>query len=332
MWRAFLRSCEVPYAAAVRRRNRHFDQNKRHIHHVDIPVICVGNITTGGTGKTPMVAWLARWFRKRNVRVALASRGYGTKHGSVNDEAMELQQLLPDVPHIQNPDRVAGAQAAIHQFDSQLIILDDGFQHRRLHRDLDIVLVDALEPFGYGHLLPRGLLRESLEGLGRADVIALSRADLVTSDRRQQIQEEVHRFAPSATWIELAHRPSCLMNSSGNEFPIDDFADRPVAAFCGIGNPEGFRQTLENCDLRVAQFREFPDHHAYSDEAIQSLTDWATTNKPEALNCTHKDLVKIALDQLGGVPLFALSIAIGFVNGRGPFEELLNTLAIRPVA
>ena len=117
------------------------------------------------------------------------------------------------------------------------------------------------------------------------------------------------------------------MNSSGSEFPIDHFADRPMAAFCGIGNPEGFRQTLENCDLRVAHFREFPDHHAYSDEAIQSLTDWATTNKPEALICTHKDLVKITHDDLGGVPLFALSIAIGFVNGQGPFEELLNALA-----
>ena len=130
-----------------------------------MPVISVGNITTGGTGKTPMVAWLARWFRNQDVRVALVSRGYRAEAEGQNDEARELATLLPDVPHLQNPDRVAAARIAIDELETQLIILDDGFQHRRIHRDLEIVLIDALQPFGFGHVLPRGLLREPLRGL-----------------------------------------------------------------------------------------------------------------------------------------------------------------------
>src|SRR4029077_18396307 len=116
------------------------------------------NLTTGGTGKTPFAAHLARWFREQNVRVAFLSRGYGAAPGDVNDEALVLDRLCPDVPHLQNRDRVEGARIACEEFESQLLILDDGFQHRRLARDLDIVLIDALNPWGYGHLLPRGML------------------------------------------------------------------------------------------------------------------------------------------------------------------------------
>jgi tetraacyldisaccharide 4'-kinase len=135
MLRAGLSLTEPLYRFGVGWRNRQFDTGSRKAHRVDVPVISVGNLTVGGTGKTPMVEWLARWFRERGVRVALISRGYGAEAGSRNDEALELEQKLPDVPHLQNPDRVEAAQTAIDEFETQLILLDDAFQHRRIHRE-----------------------------------------------------------------------------------------------------------------------------------------------------------------------------------------------------
>ena len=125
-----------------------------------VPVVSVGNLTLGGTGKTPMVEWLARWFRGHQVRVAILSRGYGHT-GGMNDEGRVLEENLPDVPHLQDPDRVALAEAAVLELETELIVLDDGFQHRRLARDLDVVLLDALEPFGLSQMFPRGLLQRA---------------------------------------------------------------------------------------------------------------------------------------------------------------------------
>src|SRR5438046_879894 len=132
--RGFLRVAEAPYTLAVKVRNRRYDRNRASTHHVDVPVISVGNLTLGGTGKTPMVKWLAQRLQDGGARVALVSRGYGAAAGQQNDEALELAEALPDVPHIQNRDRVAAAKDAIREYNPQVLILDDGFQHRRLAR------------------------------------------------------------------------------------------------------------------------------------------------------------------------------------------------------
>ncbi len=145
MLRAGLSVAEPFYRLGVRWRNRQFDTGSREIHRVNVPVISVGNLTVGGTGKTPMVEWLARWFRERGVRVALVSRGYGAEAGARNDEAIELEEKLPDVPHLQNPNRVEAAQTAIEELETQLIVLDDAFQHRRIHRDLSRLSGSAIE-------------------------------------------------------------------------------------------------------------------------------------------------------------------------------------------
>ncbi len=174
--RGVLRVAEMPYALAVSARNRRYDRGAHLTHRAGVPVISVGNLTLGGTGKTPMVKWLAQRLQNSGVRVAIVSRGYGAANGAPNDEAMELAAALPNVPHIQSRDRVAAAARAIQGFHSQVLLLDDGFQHRRLARDLDIVLLDALEPFGFEHVFPRGTLREPLAGLRRADFVCLSRA------------------------------------------------------------------------------------------------------------------------------------------------------------
>ena len=207
LWRAGLGLAETPYSLGVRWRNHRYDVGKAGVVRVEVPVISVGNLTLGGTGKTPMVEWLARWFRSHDVRVAIVSRGYGAVDGGQNDEARELEEKLPDVPHLQDPNRAAAARVAIDELATQLIVLDDGFQHRRLGRDLDIVLIDAVEPFGYDRVFPRGMLREPLSGLRRADVIGLTRADVVNETRRREIRTRVQAIQPQATWVELAHQP-----------------------------------------------------------------------------------------------------------------------------
>ena len=322
--RAVFRVAALPYATGVQWRNRAFDQGRREIHRVAVPVISVGNLTVGGTGKTPMVEWLAKWFRQHGVRVCLISRGYGAEAGARNDEALELEQKLPDVPHLQNPDRVAAARVAIEEFETEVILLDDAFQHRRIHRDLDIVLLDALEPFGYDCLLPRGMLREPVSSLARADIVALSRADAVTETRRAEIREAAMRHAPSAIWLELVHQPRQLIGSPDGTAAIESLHGRPIAAFCGIGNPAGFRHSLSACGLEVVSFREFPDHHSYSASDIASLGELA--RDAEALVCTHKDLVKIVLPNIGEIPLWALQIGLSIQDGLALLEEKLQAL------
>ena len=291
-----------------------------------MPVVSVGNLTLGGTGKTPLVEWLARWFRQQGVRVTIISRGYGAEAGSRNDEALELERNLPDVPHVQNPDRVAAAKVAVEELDCQMILLDDGFQHRRIARDLDIVLLDALEPLGFDHVFPRGTLREPLAGLRRAGVVALSRADMLPHTGREDVRRCVQLHAPDAVYMELTHAARSLIACSAAEQPLGSLAGCPVAAFCGIGNPAGFRHTLDTCGYEVAEFREFPDHHGYDRRDIESLSAWADRLDVAAVLCTHKDLVKLATDRLGKRPLWALRIGLEMLAGREAFEDRLRTL------
>ena len=330
MLRALLRIAEVPYTWAAEFRNRRFDRGQASIHQVDVPVVSVGNITAGGTGKTPMVAWLANWFTQRGVPVALISRGYGAPAGETsdnagNDEARELAQRLPEVPHLQNPDRFAAAQLAIDQHACQLIVLDDAFQHRRLHRDLDIVLIDALLPFGYGHVLPRGLLREPLYRLQRADLIALSRADAVDEARRRQLRADVTAVAPEAAWVEVVHRPQSLLNADGQSLSIDWLQGKRVAAFAGIGNPLGFYHSLEQLGCELVAQRAFPDHFHYDHADLVELQHWVVELPAvDAVVCTCKDLVKIDTIQIANCPLWAVAIDVDIVRGLDVLERLLD--------
>lgn len=325
--RAGLQLAELPYRAVVQARNLLYDRELKRIHRVEVPVISVGNLTLGGTGKTPLVAWVARWLRQQQIRVTLVSRGYGATDGARNDEALELEELLPDVPHLQDRDRVAAARLAIEEFECQLILLDDGFQHRRLDRDLDIVLLDALDPFGLEHVFPRGWLREPISGLGRADTIILSRADQVDAATRQHIRQIVTKHAPDAVWAEACHRPQKLLGPGGRLTAAHDtMRERRVAAFCGLGNPAGFRRTLHDVGYEVVAWREFPDHHSYTREEIEELAVWAEEQRADALICTHKDLVKIGIDRLGGRPLWALAIGLEFLDGEDEFAAQIRPL------
>ncbi|MBN2218220.1 MAG: tetraacyldisaccharide 4'-kinase [Pirellulales bacterium] len=327
--RGVLRAAEAPYTLAVARRNRRYDQGASAVHRAGVPVVSVGNLTLGGTGKTPLVHWIAGWFHDRGIRAAVISRGYRAGAQGTNDEALELRQRLPDVPHIENPDRVAAAREAVARFGVEVLVLDDAFQHRRIARDLDVVLIDALEPFGFGHVFPRGTLREPVGGLGRADVVVLSRADLLDAGRRAAIECRVRSLCPEATWLEVTHQPETLLAAGGATSPVDSLRGRSVAAFCGLGNPAGFRHTLGACGYRVAGFRELPDHHRYDQADLASLAAWAEGLDVDAVVCTRKDLVKLGVDRLGSRPLWALSIGIGFTSGKESLEKRLQDVLAR---
>lgn len=297
---------------------------------VAAPVISVGNLTVGGTGKTPLVCWLAEWFEKRSIDVTLISRGYKSPGDTPNDEALELAARLPNVPHLQNPNRIAAAEQAIKQNPRQVLILDDAFQHRRIARDLDIVLLDALAPFGYGRLLPRGLLREPASSLARAHVIALSRSDAVDAAERERIKAEAIKHGPQALWIELVHKPTALVSNTGERTDLSALRGVRVAAFCGIGNPDGFRHTLASCGLDVAALREFPDHCSYSEAELDALEQWLYDQAPiSAVVCTRKDLVKIPREWLAGLPLWAVEIGLEITVGQVELEQRLERLMPR---
>lgn len=325
--RGLLRVLEAPYTWAVRVRNYRYNRRRTAVHHVNVPVISVGNLTLGGTGKTPLVKWLATKLEEHGVRVALVSRGYGAAVGEQNDEARELAQALPRVPHIQNRNRSAAARRAIDEFDPDLLVLDDGFQHRRLARDLDIVLIDALEPFGFEHVFPRGTLREPLSGLRRAEFICLSRADAISAAERAAIRERVAKIAPDATWCELAHVANGLVNSNGILQSLDRLKGKRVTAFCGIGNPAGFRHTLAATGCNVVRWQEFPDHHIFTAEELAVLAKAAAEAGAELILCTQKDLVKVRQDEIGGIPLWAVAIEMQFLAGQQELESRVEHVA-----
>jgi tetraacyldisaccharide 4'-kinase len=331
--RGVLGGGEPIYKAVVGSKNWRFDSGQKIPIVVAAPVVSVGNLTVGGTGKTPLVCWLAEWFQQRGAAVTLISRGYGSRRGRPNDEALELAARLPGVPHVQNADRVAAAQQALAANPRQVLILDDAFQHRRIARDLDIVLLDALEPFGYDHLLPRGLLREPVESLARAHVVALSRADAVPDLIRSAIRQRAKQVAPQAIWLEMVHQPVGFVDHSENRTPLEALVGRPVAAFCGIGNPDGFRHTLQACGLTVTAFRALPDHCAYPAGQLAKLEKWVQDAGDFAgVVCTRKDLVKLPRDRLGGRPLVALEIQLEITAGREELEGLLLPLARQAMA
>jgi tetraacyldisaccharide 4'-kinase len=272
-----------------------------------------------------MVEWVGRWLRSRGIRVVILSRGYG-QTGGVNDEGLVLEENLPDAPHLQDADRVRSAAVAVAELQAEMIVLDDGFQHRRIARDADLVLLDALEPFGLGRLLPRGLLREPVGALRRANVVVLSRADLVSPADRSAIRAQAEGRAGPLCWVETRHAPIDLVDGQGSRFTLEELGGRSIAAFCGIGNPEGFRRTVLPLCRELRPLRIFPDHHAYTAQDVRSLEAWARDLKPDLVLTTQKDLVKLRASVLGPAPLRALRIGLETMEGGAILEDVLARL------
>jgi tetraacyldisaccharide 4'-kinase len=322
-------AASVPYGWGVTLRNRLYDRGWKRSVRAPLPVVSIGNLTLGGTGKTPCVEYVARFFRQRDLRVAILSRGYGSTGGR-NDEALVLEQNLPDVPHLQGADRLSLAAIATEELESEVLVLDDGFQHRRLARDLDLVLLDATEPWGHGYLFPRGLLREPPSSLRRAGAIVLTRCEQASVSQLERLRRVVQNRTSGVPIAEAVHRPVEWVNSEGQTAPLDLVLQHPLAAFCGIGNPAAFQQTLHSLGATSLDFRTFVDHHRYTREDVSQLHAWARQQPAAAMIVTtQKDLVKLRVLQLGGRPLWALRIALEVRAGKDALEARLEQIAGR---
>ncbi|MCA9037034.1 MAG: tetraacyldisaccharide 4'-kinase [Planctomycetaceae bacterium] len=345
--RACLFVCSIPYRWIVAVRNFLFDCGVKPTYRASMPVISVGNITTGGTGKTPVVALVVQTLTSAGRRTAIVSRGYRAAVQGVNDEYQVLQQLCPQIPHLQNPDRIISAKKLEATGEADVIVMDDGFQHRRLHRDLDIVLIDATNPFGFGSLLPRGLLREPLNSLSRAQLVMITRADLADAETLEQIEKAVINASPGLTGriCRVRFAPSELLSITNEKLDAARFCSNDPSAgkvflMSGIGNPESFEQTCRQAGFEVKGHRWFRDHHHYTRADLESVEQAAVASGADMVLGTQKDLVKVAdLDPMVHVevnqsgsnaeihrpPFFALSIRAAFLTNadRDVFHECL---------
>ena len=320
-------SCLTPfYRAAIGLRNLSYHYGWG-VQRAGLPVVSVGNLTTGGTGKTPFVAWLVQRLQELGKRPAIVSRGYRHQGAGGNDELRLLEQLVPGVPHQQDPDRVAAAKQLQAKNCCDLIVLDDGFQHRRLHRDLDIVLIDALNPWGFGRLLPRGLLREPPTSLGRAQLVIVTRSDQVSETTKRRLIEEIQRRT-SAPVCTVSFPQTAWINARRETRAIAEISAQSLA-FCGIGSPEGFRRTLIAAGQQTAadELLAFRDHCDYGPHDRQRLEHAIRSHNPAQLLTTRKDLVKFSEECLGQIPLWAADVQLRFESGREECDALLRTLA-----
>jgi tetraacyldisaccharide 4'-kinase len=296
------------YSAAVKARSSGYQNRFLKTHRVAAPVISVGNITVGGTGKTPVVEWLARHLADSGRKVCILSRGYRRENAKQQVVVSDGEQILSDVAGsgdeammlarallgkcavVCNADRVAAAQSAIENFKSDVLLLDDGFQHRRLARDLDIVTIDATNPFGNRRLLPAGILREPIESLNRADCVILTR----TSDGGAAKLIDRIRQVTNASVFQSRTTIQQLGQLNTNKCDKDALnLSQPCAAFCGIGNPRAFFDQLRAADFDVRHEASFRDHHKYSQADIDRLTEQAQAKGAQVLVTTAKDSVKL---------------------------------------
>ncbi|MFO0917405.1 MAG: tetraacyldisaccharide 4'-kinase [Planctomycetaceae bacterium] len=313
------------YRAGVQVRNAAYDRGWKPVERVEAPVISLGNLTTGGTGKTPLAAFFAEQLLALGHRPGIVSRGYRSLNDQANDERLVLEQLLPDVPQMQQPDRVRGAQEIISRHGCDVILLDDGFQHRRLHRDLDLVLIDATQPWGFGRLLPRGLLREPLSALRRADGVIITRCDQVAASELAAIRRELQRWRGTDDCVEVRFAPKRLCNAAGERQALPQVWPGRCLGFCGIGNPQGFQHALTKLGVE-GPLEIFPDHHHYTDNDLRRLSDLAQSQSASCVLTTQKDLVKLSDAALGGVPLWGLEIAAEIVSGDSLLAHWLEPL------
>jgi tetraacyldisaccharide 4'-kinase len=309
-----------PYGVLVRLRRRLYRLGVLGSHRARAPVISVGNITTGGTGKTPMVAWVVERLREAGRAPAILTRGYKAVEGA-SDEA-EMLWKLTRAPVVADPDRVGSAAAAV-EAGADVLVLDDGFQHRRLRRDLDIVLIDATSPFGFGHCLPRGLLREPLSALGAADAVLITRSDMVSPAELEALSERLARLAPRASMHRAGHAPTAVVIGAGRHLPADYLAGKKIVAFCGIGNPDAFFAGLEAIGAELAGRIAFDDHVAYGEKELARIRAAAERHRPEALVTTAKDRVKLVPKDLP-VPLWTLKIEVRVTAGEEALVEKIR--------
>jgi tetraacyldisaccharide 4'-kinase len=350
------------YRGAVKLRFQLYRERYIHDHHLGVPVISVGNITVGGTGKTPVVELLAKSLHARGRTVAILSRGYKSKRqrkpplswriaarlglarppkglpprivsdGSkvlldsynAGDEPYMLAHNCTGVPVLVDRDRVKAGRHAIRKFGADVLLLDDGLQYLRLKHRYDIVLVDKTAPFGTGYMLPRGTLREPPKSLRRASYIFLTKSD----GDSDAIIQQIRQHNPVADIIECRHRPVYFQNAqTGERLPLDAFQDQYVAALSGIAVPESFENGLRRLGAKVHWTKRFTDHHRFEEREIRQFIDRCIKVDAHAILTTEKDYVRLPKIVDLEIPIYFLRVEIEITRGQEIFERLIDLIA-----
>lgn len=361
IFRVLALGISIPYSLITRLRNILYDAGICRSNRAPVTTIGVGNLTLGGVGKTPLVAWLIQHCLENSHFPGVISRGYKANqqedlfkrlvstldqdflvhnsfsHG-LNDEACELAILFPNIPHLLNANRVEASKELIRNNPNvSILILDDAFQHRRIKRDLNILVIDALNPFGGKRVVPAGFLREPLCGMKRANVIVLNRSDLIMPDERTAIRSYAKKYAPSACWAEIAQQPCTVFyyeRKKNDQLTIrrqeyakwkNSFHNKHFLAFCGLGAPAGFKKTLDQEGLIVSDFISFSDHCVYGSKEYELLTNKIKSSHADAFLVTMKDFVKLSeFAQISEKPIYALGIGIVFISGQSEFNKVFQ--------
>jgi tetraacyldisaccharide 4'-kinase len=329
----FLRIVAIVYSLIVRLRNLLYSRVLLKVHHVDAAVICVGNITVGGTGKTPLVIWLCNFIAKQ-YKYAILTRGYKATDNCIDEPAL-LAESCPEAKIIINPDRVAGATEAINKYAAEVLVMDDGFQHRRLYRDLDIITIDATEPFGYDKLLPAGLLREPISSLQRADAVVITRCDQVTETQLNELEQTLRSINPDMVIAKSIHSPAYAKSKDDKKISIEQLKGKKVFAFCGIGNPDAFFNTIKEIGADLAGSKAYNDHHHYTEACLTEISEKAEELEADLVLTTQKDWTKVVSNTKSQVsdsksyPTFVyLAIELKFLAGKDKLTNLIkDTLA-----
>lgn len=307
--------------------------------HVPKPVISIGNITLGGTGKTPLVESIVHFLGANDIKPVVLIRGYmgsrkmGGQEKILSDEAQSLKRNFPDVPVKVGLDREQQALAALQEGPVDVFVLDDGFQHWRLSRDLDIVAIDCLNGFGNGAVIPRGILREPMGSLKRADVFILTRADQGLKNV-EKICATLKKINASALVVTAAHQPISLLDlrGQGSTRALSFLNDRRIAALSAIGNPGSFIESLSSLGARVQKAFSLMDHHIYGIEDINQINLYCQESSIDTLVTTEKDAVKLrplaeAFD--GHLTILVLKINIKFLTGKDELFDRISHLLHR---
>ena len=321
----------LPYLAVLNTRNTLYKKGIVRSSRLPVKVISIGNITTGGTGKTPLVEFSVKYLIESGRKVAVLSRGYGGNSpsqegdGMVNDECLTLIENLRDVPVLAGRDRVKSGEKAINDFGVDCVVLDDGFQHLRLKRDLDVVVIDALNPFGGENLIPRGSLREPLQNLERADLFIISHCDQGNEQIIRSIYKKLDQINHSASVCESIHRPVHFDTiADGSILELEWLKGKRVYALSAIGNPESFSNTLKGLGADLIKHRVFQDHHVYTEEEIEDVISAAQLLGADAITVTQKDIVKIRKMNIKNANILSLRIEIEITRGVDLYKAAID--------
>jgi tetraacyldisaccharide 4'-kinase len=292
-------------------------------------VVGVGNITLGGTGKTSLVEFIAKALKKNGHRVAVLSRGYKrTRDTLMGDEPTMLAVKLKDVPVIVDADRFRGAKKAIKDYHADTLVLDDAFQQWRVKKDLEIVAIDSTKPFGNGRMIPRGILREPLSSLRRADIFILTKTNLIADTKG--IRERLSVINPETPIVETVHKPVglCELRNPARIFSPEFFDGKEVALFSGIGDPDSFAGVVRSMGLNVRLNLKFPDHFNYRQEDFDKIVNQAKVRNLNVIITTEKDAVRLTNIRIPGEGLqfLVLRIEIAVTKNEEALLSRLNSL------